>query len=204
VSDGEFLGAERGSGDFRGADGKHAHDYGRDDYGVYREQEKEERGIGRKSVNWFPEPYKYWHGVKDGNPSALALYERHYSCYRYADGRERKLFCGPGQKLVLLTEKSDALFVWRKFIDASGERGVNCAVFRNEGGTLSSLLIMEAEEIGRRKWPGERFYTYVDPKKIRSVNPGCCFKCAGWRECGRTKGGLLILEKPGQDAGGGG
>jgi hypothetical protein len=35
----------------------------------------------------------------------------------------------------------------------------------------------------------------VNPEKIRSVNPGCCFKKAGWKQCGITKGGILIFEK---------
>ena len=138
--------------------------------------------------------YSLWHGVKDGNKKALELYERHYSCYKYADGRIRKLFCGPGEKMVLLTEKSDALFIWRKFIDKSGQKGVNCATFRNEGCVLSSILILEAMKIAWRKWPSERFYTYVNQRKIRSTNPGYCFKVAGWKECGKTKGGLIILE----------
>jgi hypothetical protein len=30
---------------------------------------------------------------------------------------------------------------------------------------------------------------------VRSTNPGFCFLVAGWRRCGRTKGGLLILER---------
>jgi len=135
-----------------------------------------------------------WRGVRDGNTIALEMYERHYSCYKYADGRERKLFCGPGEKIVLLTVNNDALFVWRKFIDASGQKGVNCAVFRNEGNILSSLLVMEAVEIAQRRWPRERFYTYVNPKKIKSINPGYCFIKAGWKKCGVTKGGLLILD----------
>jgi len=140
------------------------------------------------------DPEGKWHCVKDGNKAALELYERHYSCYRYADGRERKLFCGPGYKMVLLTENNDALFVWRKFIDQSGQTGINCAVFRNEGNVLSSELIVEAMKIAWRKWPQERLYTYVNANKIRSTNPGYCFQKAGWRKCGMTKGGLTILE----------
>jgi len=117
-----------------------------------------------------------WHGVKDGHPAALDLYLRHYSARRYRDGRERKLFVGPGEKLVLLTPCNDALFVWRKFIDKSGQQGVNCAVFRNEGNVMSSLLIEEAVAIAQMRWPGERFYTYVSPRRIRSTNPGYCFQ----------------------------
>jgi hypothetical protein len=138
---------------------------------------------------------KPWRMVKDGNPVALDLYLRHYSSRHYRDGRERKLFCGPGEKTVLLAVDDTALFVWRKFIDASGQKGVNCAVFRNEGKWKSSYLIEEAMKIAWWRWAGERLYTYVNPRKIRSSNPGYCFKIAGWQVCGKTKGGLVILEK---------
>ena len=88
-----------------------------------------------------------------------------------------------------------ALFVWRKFKDGSGQQGINCAVFRNEGPELSSDLIKEADRIAFKKWPEERHYTYVNGAKMKGVNPGYCFKMAGWRECGKTKGGLTILER---------
>ena len=136
-----------------------------------------------------------WHIVKDGDSVALDLYERHYSAYRYADKRIRKLFMGPGYKLVLLTTAGDALFGWRKFLDGSGQIGVNCSVFRNEGPLTSSDLIQQAVRVAWCRWPGERLYTYVHPGKVRSTNPGCCFKKAGWKKCGTTKGGLLIFEK---------
>jgi hypothetical protein len=139
-------------------------------------------------------PENHFIGVKDGNLTGLEMYLRHYSACRYKDGRCRKLFCGLGEKMVLLSTCGGALFVWRKFIDNSGQRGVNCAVFHNESGILSSELIKEAAALAWKRWPGERLYTYVNPKKIKSTNPGCCFKAAGWRGCGVTKGGLLVLE----------
>jgi len=43
-----------------------------------------------------------WWLTKDGDRSMLALYERHYSAYQYRDGRERRLFVGPGEKIVLM------------------------------------------------------------------------------------------------------
>jgi hypothetical protein len=105
---------------------------------------------------------RYWHAVKDGNKNAIKLYERHYSCYHYKDGRERKLFVGPGEKMVLLTKEEDALLVWRKFIDYSGQKGINCAVFRNESKILSSVLIEEAVLLAGRRWNEKRLYTYVN------------------------------------------
>ena len=144
-----------------------------------------------------PAVSEHWRQIRDGHPSAIALYERHYSCHHYKDGRVRKLFVGPGQKLVLLTTACDALFAWRKFIDDAipKQEGVNCAVFRNEGPIKSSLLIIEAMDVAWGRWAGERLYTYVDTAKTRKKrDPGRCFRKANWKPCGTTKGGLLILE----------
>lgn len=136
-----------------------------------------------------------WWLTKDGDKTCLALYERHYSAYRYRDGRKRSQFVGPGQTIVLRTAAGDALWVWRKFIDDSGQQGINCAVFRNESNIKSSELIRQADAIADFAWPRERHYTYVNTKAVRSSNPGFCFIAAGWRRCGRTKSGLLILER---------
>ncbi len=144
-----------------------------------------------------------WLMSHDGDPAAFQIMARHYTFQHYRDGRRanqsnpnRMLFVGPGQKMVLVTSDYSALFVWRKFIDKSGQRGINCAVFRNEGAILSSELILEAEKRAWERWPGERLYTYVNGRAVKSVNPGYCFKRAGWKVCGKsaTKG-LIILEK---------
>lgn len=145
--------------------------------------------------NWLP--------IKDGDPRAYALYRVHYSFKEYKDGRRqntayrnRHLIAGPGEKMLLLTQDANALFVWRKFMDKSGQVGVNCAVFRNESDILSSLLILEAEVLAWQRWPGERLYTYVNASKVKSINPGYCFKMAGWSVCGITQvKKLCILEK---------
>lgn len=136
-----------------------------------------------------------WWLTKDGDLDCLDLYERHYSCYRYADGRQRKLFVGPGEKVVLRTAAADAMFVWRKFIDDSGQDGVNCAVFRNESEHRSSVLIRQADAIADALWPDCRHYTHVRAEAVKSKNPGFCFIAAGWKRCGRTKGGLIVLER---------
>jgi hypothetical protein len=130
-----------------------------------------------------------WQLTKDGDPRGLRLYLRHYSARRYQDDRPRRLFVGPGEKLVLVSHDGRAVFAWRRFLDDSGQTGVNCAVFRNEGAGLSSGLITEADAIAWDRWPAERLYTYVDAASVASPNPGYCFKVAGWRWCGRTKGG---------------
>lgn len=138
----------------------------------------------------------HWVEIKDGDRFAREMFQRHYSYRPYADGRKPKLFCGPGEKMVLMTVDGRALFVWRKFISGDGQQGINCSIFRNESKTLSSTLILEAEKWAWARWPGERLYTYVNPRKVKSTNPGCCFKKASWKECGVTKHNkLIILEK---------
>lgn len=137
-----------------------------------------------------------WRSIKDGDDLARNLFDKHYSRKFYKDGRNPLLFVGPGEKLVLVTPCRRALFVWRKFISGDGQKGVNCAIFRNEGAGLSSWLITEADAIADGKWPNERHYTYVNPRAVASRNPGFCFIAAGWRRCGVTKvNKLLIFER---------
>lgn len=133
--------------------------------------------------------------VRDGDPTVRTIFNRHYSRRHYKDGRQPKLFVGPGEKMVLRTVDATAICVWRKFIDDAQpqQHGVNCAVFRNEGPHLASLLLAGAMIEAWSRWPGERLYTYVDSRKIRSTNPGYCFLKAGWVREGHTKGGLRIL-----------
>lgn len=134
-----------------------------------------------------------WEPIKDGNPEALAFFDNHYSRYHYADGRKPKLFVGPGEKMVLRTACGRALWAWRKFKNDDGQQGLNCAIFRNEGAGLSSALILAAEDFAWTRWPVQRCYTYVDPKEVKSINPGYCFEAAGWRKCGVTKKRKLII-----------
>ncbi len=141
----------------------------------------------------MPTPQDLWVEANDGDPTAYRMYRRHYSSGKNKKPKIR-LFVGPGEKMVLVGFMFPALFVWRKFIDDSGQTGVNCAVFRNESPNRSSGLIVDAMVWAWKRWPSQRLYTTVNAEKIRSVNPGYCFKMAGWKVCGETKRGLLILE----------
>lgn len=132
-----------------------------------------------------------WMEVRDGNRTAAAIYDRHYSRNPASRGDPR--CAGPGFKMVLLTPCARALFVWRKFISKDQQDGVNCAIFRNEGAGLSSDLIRAAMVLGWQRWPGERFYTYVNARRVASPNPGFCFQRAGWSRCGITKTRKLIV-----------
>lgn len=146
----------------------------------------------------------HWIAIRDGNPMAHHIAKRHYSYHSYLDGRHanvnnnhRHLIAGPGEKMVLITADGLSLFIWRKGRDKSGQVGVCCSLFHHESpDILASDLILEAEALAWARWPGERLYTYVNPRRVKSTNPGYCFLCAGWRKCGKTqKLGLVILEK---------
>jgi len=145
-----------------------------------------------------------WLVIRDGDPVAFAIASRHYSFHHYRLRQRRdKRIVGPGQKLVLVTPDYKALLIWRRFNrpDLAGQIGVCCSLFRNEGafdGAIkSSELILAAEELALFKWRDRpiRLFTYVDPHRVASPNPGYSFKMAGWSYAGKTRGGLVILEK---------
>lgn len=151
------------------------------------------------SESGLPRVSESWCLTRDGDTHALDLYRRHYSCKRPGDklrGGNYARVAGPGETMVLISTDGRALFVWRREqYRRDAQEGVNCTVFRNEGEQLSSRLIREAMELAWRRWPGERLFTFVNPRKVQSRNPGYCFLCAGWRRVGRTKEKrLLILE----------
>jgi hypothetical protein len=154
------------------------------------------------------QPYLFgpvWIPIKDGNVSGMNIFLRHYTARQT---RKVYQFIGPGDKEAYLTPDAKALFVWRKFISDAGEKGINCAVFRNEGSLAgkSSELIEAACWLAWDRWPGERLYTYIDPSKVKHKrDPGRCFRKAGFRyvyiKVGkqlhrkRTKSGKLIMER---------
>ena len=122
------------------------------------------------------------------------LADRHYS--RRTPGARQ--FAYSGRKLVLRNPAGTVLFVWMNPDPAmrmDGQSGYNCAIFRNESARRASDIILEAEQLAVTKWGPDRFYTYVDPRKIRSTNPGYCFLMAGWQRAGVSKSGLVLLVK---------
>ena len=112
----------------------------------------------------------------------------------------------PGETMVLVADDGLAVFGWWRPHPASGLRAMNgldgwtCTIFRNEGASLSSLLILEAERFLRDRAAScgpDGMLSYVADRKIRSANPGYCFKCAGWKVRGRSaRGDKTLLHKP--------
>ena len=73
-----------------------------------------------------------------------------------------------------------------------------CSAFRNEGAGLSSALIRYAIAATRFFYgepPDLGMVTFVDAAKVKATEqPGWCFRKAGFRPCGETKGGLVALQ----------
>ena len=134
---------------------------------------------------------RHWVIVTKFDPRACALADRHYS--RRTPGSNQ--FMPPGQTLVLLEREARAVFGWWRPDPASGLQAMNglngwtCTIFRREGGPVASELILDAEDVfaerGLDVGP-DGLLTYVWDRRVASMNPGYCFKCAGWRRIGRS------------------
>lgn len=139
----------------------------------------------------------YWHLSHRFDPDAVQLADRHYN--RQKKGTPQ--FVPPGRCLVLLTKEADALWTtswpFAEYTHHAWAGAWICSLFRNESSLLSSTLIMQA--VAATRWafgdpPPLGFITFVNPQKIQSCNPGYCYKQAGWKQVGKTKGGLITLQ----------
>jgi len=81
----------------------------------------------------------------------------------------------------------ESRYVWRNML------------FRNLSPHLSSDLIRSALIATYIEWsrkygslPEERLRTEVDPKKIRSTNPGCCYLKAGFHNRRKVRGKIYM------------
>jgi hypothetical protein len=130
------------------------------------------------------------------------LADRHYS--RRTVGARQFLYSG--RKLVLRNAEGTVLFGWI-FPDPSmrmdGQRGYNCAIFRNESKRKASDIILEAERAAFEKWGPNRLYTYIDPRKTAPIFRrgkrlvGYSFLKAGWKPL-VTLGGIPRTSKDGK------
>ena len=141
---------------------------------------------------------QYWMRSNRADPAALPLADRHYS--RQKPGTLQ--FVPPGRCIVLLTPTANALWVssWplAEYVRHTWAGAWLCSLFRNESIILSSLLVEEAVAVTRYVWgepPALGMVTFIDPTKVRRKRDwGRCYRKAGWRPCGETKGGLTALQ----------
>ncbi len=139
-----------------------------------------------------------WNRVTKFDVQACRLADRHYSRRKVGSPQ----FMPPGETVVLLTKLGNAVFGWWRPAPSSGIKAMNgldgwtCTIFRNEGEQRSSDLILDAEQfligLGVSVGP-DGLITYVWDAKIKSSNPGYCFKVAGWKNRGRSADGRKTL-----------
>ena len=138
-----------------------------------------------------------WHLSHRCDPVARVLADRHYN--RQSIGAPN--FVPPGRCLVLINEDATAFWVtswpFAEYVRHAWAGAWMCTAFRNEGSTLSSLLIRDAVAVTRYYWgnpPSWGMVTFVDATKTRRKrDPGRCYRRAGFKPCGMTKGGLFAL-----------
>jgi len=104
-----------------------------------------------------------------------------------------------GSTLVIRNWEGTVVFGWlfqQRRMDH--QQGYCCSIFRNESPRLSSSIILECEQIAFSVWGPNRVFTYINPSKLKSSNPGFCFKMAGYRIVGRSseRHFLLLAKEP--------
>lgn len=138
----------------------------------------------------------------------VRLLRTHYS-RRKPDSPQ---FMPPGETLVLVTPCKQAVWGWWRPDPRSGMRmmsgydGWVCSVFHNDSEQRSSDLILAAESVlaqrtalGLTRGPcgPDGLLTYVWRSKVRSSNPGYCYKAAAWVKIGTCKRKTKdLLQKP--------
>lgn len=132
------------------------------------------------------------------DPAVRPLADRHYN--RQSIGAIN--FAPPGRCLVLKTKLVDAFWItswpYAQYVRHAWAGAWVCSAFRNEGNTLSSVLISEAVACTRAEFvevPALGMITFVDITKVRKKRDfGRCYRKAGFVDAGWTKGGLLALQ----------
>lgn len=140
----------------------------------------------------------FWIRSYRADPDVVPLADRHYNRQKIGSPQ----FAPPGHCLVLKTAKVTAFWItswpFPEYTKHAWAGAWVCSAFRNEGHILSSYLIREAVACTISKYgtpPTLGMITFVDPGKVRKKRDfGRCFRKAGFKPVGYTKGGLIALQ----------
>lgn len=139
-----------------------------------------------------------WHRSHRFDRRALPLADRHYNRRKIGSPQ----FVPPGRCAVLLTADANALWVtswpFAQYVRHAWPGAWVNSLFRNESSALSSDLIREAIAATRFLFgdpPPLGMITFVDASKTKpKAHPGVCYRHAGFKHVGHTKGGLFAFQ----------
>lgn len=144
-----------------------------------------------------------WRKAHRFDKQACALADRHYS--RQKIGSPQMM--PPGSCRVLVATNGKAVFGLSfpkaEYVRHAWPGAWVVSIFRNEeAGPLASSMLREALAIMQTEYdvPLLGCVSFVDPRKVRGVKErgelvkGFCFKRAGFRAVGETKGGLIAWQ----------
>lgn len=128
----------------------------------------------------------------------LPMADRHYNRQKIGSPQ----FVPPGRCVVLKTPCLRALWVtswpFAEYVKHAWAGAWVNSLFRNEGAGLSSELILDAISATKACWPqipSLGIITFVNADKTRKKrDPGRCYRRAGFRHVGFTKGGLWAFQ----------
>lgn len=138
-----------------------------------------------------------WTLSNRADPAARDIADRHYNRQKVGSAQ----FVPPGRCLVLRSPHALWVTSWpfAEYVQHEWAGAWMNSCFRREGGDMqASDMIREAVAVTRWKWPDVPplgMVTFVDPTKVRHKrDPGRCYRKAGFRHVGYTKGGLLAWQ----------
>lgn len=139
-----------------------------------------------------------WWRSDRADPEVVPLADRHYNRQKIGSPQ----FAPPGRCLVLKTAALDAFWItswpFAEYVRHDWPGAWVCSAFRNEGPTLSSVLIVEAVAATLAEYgppPDLGMITFINRGKVRHKRDfGRCYRKAGFRPVGDTAGGLLALQ----------
>ena len=137
------------------------------------------------------------------DPAARVLADRHYNRQKIGSPQ----FVPPGSCLVLVSDCGRAFWVTSaplaEFVQHAWPGAWMCSAFRSEGAGIASQLIREAVAATLDYYgepPALGMVTFIDPDEVKPTmvrgTPtwGWTWIKAGFREVGKTQGGLLAFQ----------
>jgi hypothetical protein len=142
-----------------------------------------------------------WRLSYRADPRAASIADRHYN--RQHVGAPQ--FVPPGRCMVLYSPGALWVSSWPlpEYVKHEWAGAWINSCFRRESGPVASQQIREAIAATLWYWgdpPVLGMVTFIDRDKVRRKRDfGRCYRRAGFRVCGETKGGLLALQLAPED-----